>query len=119
MTVRTLHLTNPLDATGRTALIVGGTAGIGHAAAKLLVELGATVFVAGRSEEQGLKAAAEIGATYIRADVVDTESVDSAVRSWLSVQVGSTGQFIRPQMGSTARPRRCRTPSSRMSWMSM
>lgn len=40
------------DHTGRTALIVGGTSGIGLATARRLLSLGAVVHVAGRSKER-------------------------------------------------------------------
>jgi NAD(P)-dependent dehydrogenase (short-subunit alcohol dehydrogenase family) len=69
----------PLDASGRVALVVGGTAGIGLAAAQLLVELGATVFVAGRNSAQGEQSATDIGASFVRVDVADARSVDAAV----------------------------------------
>ncbi|MBW9093056.1 SDR family oxidoreductase [Microbacterium jejuense] len=70
---------NPLDGTGRVALVVGGTAGIGYAAADLLSQLGATVFITGRNEDSGRQAADEIRATYLPADVSDTSSIDAAV----------------------------------------
>lgn len=73
----------PFNASGRVALIVGGTAGIGRATAELLVELGATVFIAGRSEQAGAAAAAEIGAEYVPADVADSNSIDAAVSTVL------------------------------------
>jgi NAD(P)-dependent dehydrogenase (short-subunit alcohol dehydrogenase family) len=38
--------------TGRTALVVGGTSGIGLATARLLDAAGATVHIAGRSKER-------------------------------------------------------------------
>jgi NAD(P)-dependent dehydrogenase (short-subunit alcohol dehydrogenase family) len=43
-----------------TALITGGTSGIGRAAAKKLAQLGVHVLVAGRSAERGEKTIAEI-----------------------------------------------------------
>ncbi len=48
---------------GRTCLIVGGTGGIGLASAARFVEEGARVVVAGRSEERGRAAVAELVAT--------------------------------------------------------
>ena len=38
--------------TGRTALVAGGTSGIGLATARLLNAAGATVHIAGRSKER-------------------------------------------------------------------
>ena len=45
-----------------TALITGGTSGIGRAAAKKLAQLGIHVIVVGRNAERGEKTVAEIRA---------------------------------------------------------
>ncbi|MCZ4432057.1 SDR family oxidoreductase [Agrobacterium sp. SOY23] len=50
---------------GKTALVTGGSSGIGLAAAKILMENGARVAITGRSEEKLAKAVAEL-----RGDVV-------------------------------------------------
>ncbi|MDF2824661.1 MAG: short-chain dehydrogenase [Mycobacterium sp.] len=57
--------------TGKTALVTGGTSGIGLAAATRLAEEGAHVYVTGRSQEGVDKAAAAIGpnATGVRSDI--------------------------------------------------
>lgn len=68
---------------GHIAVITGGTAGIGLACAKALVDDGATVVISGRSAERGRKAVAELGvgerATYIPCDVTDSKQVVSLV----------------------------------------
>ena len=46
-----------------TALITGGTSGIGRAVANKLAQLGIHVVVVGRNEERGKKAIAEIRAS--------------------------------------------------------
>jgi len=46
---------------GKTALVTGGSSGIGLAAAKMLMENGARIVIAGRSEEKLANAAAELG----------------------------------------------------------
>ena len=59
---------------GRTVLVTGGTAGIGHAAALRLAGLGATVLVTGRdatrgeAAERALREAGAPGARFLRAD---------------------------------------------------
>lgn len=60
---------------GRRALVTGGTAGIGRAAADLLVRAGAEVVITGRDAERGVKAADALGARFIAADLSDLESV--------------------------------------------
>jgi len=89
--------THPFSLQGMTALVVGGTAGIGRAAAEAFVALGAEVAVAGRNQVSGEQAAAEMGARYFRLDVRDAESVDHAVacamRGWdrLDIAVNAAG----------------------------
>ena len=63
---------------GKRALVTGGTDGIGLACARLLRSLGADVVVTGRDEKKGAAAAAASGARYVRMDVADEASVDSA-----------------------------------------
>ena len=65
------------DLNGRVALIIGGTAGIGLHAAKLLVEKHASVFVAGRNEPtepEWDRAKMQ----YVRCDVSDWSSLRHA-----------------------------------------
>lgn len=69
---------------GKVALITGGYGGMGRAAARLFSKEGASVFIAGRSEERGEALAAEINgdggkAYFVRLDVVEQEQWDTAV----------------------------------------
>ncbi|HEY3345819.1 MAG TPA: SDR family oxidoreductase [Anaerolineaceae bacterium] len=69
---------------GKTALITGGTAGIGAAAGRMLAAAGAAVILAGRRVEQGEQVAAAIRAQggdahFIQTDVTIEEQVAALV----------------------------------------
>lgn len=72
------------DLRGKTALITGGTSGIGRVTALALAELGVNVAITGRRAEEGAAVAAEIKArgvksAFIRGDVTDEAHVARAV----------------------------------------
>ena len=52
-----------------TALVTGGSSGIGYSIAKVLIEAGAQVAITGRDEKKLYKAAESLKAVAIRADV--------------------------------------------------
>ena len=70
-----------IDLTGRTALVTGGTRGIGLAVAERLVEAGARVAVMSRNAEQARAVATELGAGMIGVgcDVTDLQQVEAVV----------------------------------------
>ena len=70
-----------IDLTGRTALVTGGTRGIGLAVAKQLVEAGGRGAVVSRNAEQARAVAAELGAGMIGVgcDVTDGQQVEAVV----------------------------------------
>jgi NAD(P)-dependent dehydrogenase (short-subunit alcohol dehydrogenase family) len=78
-----------MELANQTALITGGTAGIGLACARLLAREGASVIVSGRHERRGDAAAAGInsGARFIQADLSDIHSVKSLVRQAGNVDI--------------------------------
>lgn len=78
-----------MELTGNTALVTGGTAGIGLACATLLAQEGAAVIISGRDEDRGKQAAAGIGADarFVRADLSDPESVKSLVQQSGAVDI--------------------------------
>jgi len=61
------------------ALITGANKGIGYETARQLQQLGHVVYLGARDVERGEKAAAEIGARFVRLDVTDDASVSSAL----------------------------------------
>ena len=61
-----------------TALVTGGTRGIGYAIARMLVEAGGRVAITGRDEALLSRAAAELGVLPIRADVSREADVQRA-----------------------------------------
>jgi NAD(P)-dependent dehydrogenase (short-subunit alcohol dehydrogenase family) len=61
-----------------TALITGGTSGIGRATADKLAQLGIHVIVVGRNTERGKKTVAEVRATGGKADFISSDLGDAA-----------------------------------------
>ena len=64
--------------TKETALITGGTSGIGRAAANKLARLGIDVFVVGRNAERGKKTVAEIRESGSQADFIPSDLRDAS-----------------------------------------
>jgi len=67
-----------LDFAGKTALVVGGSTGIGNAAAQMFREAGATVHVAGTRADAAAYAGTDgdmTGLTYHRLDIGDRDAV--------------------------------------------
>jgi len=61
-----------------TALVTGGTSGIGLATARKLAQLGIHVLVVGRNAERGRKAVDEIRAAGGKADFISSDLLDVA-----------------------------------------
>ncbi len=76
-----------MEIKSKKVLITGGSSGIGKALAKMLVEEGARVIITGRDQRKLERAATEIGAIAVHADVSTDEGVDktyAAVESELN-----------------------------------
>jgi NAD(P)-dependent dehydrogenase (short-subunit alcohol dehydrogenase family) len=78
-----------MELANQTALITGGTAGIGLACARLVAREGASVIVTGRDEQRGKEAAAGIDGDvrFIQTDLSDIELVKSLVRQVGNVDI--------------------------------
>src|SRR5271163_191034 len=100
-----------------TALVTGGTAGIGLESARLLAHAGANVIISGRDAERGAKAVAELGdnVRFIQADVGDLSSVKSLAHEATQSTFLSTtpvASRLRPPSSRTSpHSRRCSTPT--------
>ncbi|HEX3647316.1 MAG TPA: SDR family oxidoreductase [Pseudonocardiaceae bacterium] len=79
------------DFTGRTALVTGGTSGIGRAVANQLAERGAHVIITGRDQARGEQAVQDIRAAGGTADFLAAELADPASVRTLAKQAVATG----------------------------
>ncbi|MFB6104939.1 MAG: SDR family NAD(P)-dependent oxidoreductase [Halobacteriaceae archaeon] len=70
-----------MDLDGQTAIVTGGSSGIGRATASAYVDAGADVVIASRSTDQGERVAADLDCTYIQTDVCEYEAVQSLVEA--------------------------------------
>ncbi len=68
-----------MDLNGVSAIVTGGASGIGAATARLLASKGAKVLVADLQEDKGKALADEIGGSYCKVDVTNTDDIISAV----------------------------------------
>jgi NAD(P)-dependent dehydrogenase (short-subunit alcohol dehydrogenase family) len=59
-------------------LITGANRGLGYEAARRLIDLGHTVLAGARDPQRGIKAAFELGATFVQIDPTDDDSVEAA-----------------------------------------
>ncbi|MFP4632651.1 MAG: SDR family NAD(P)-dependent oxidoreductase [Halobacteriales archaeon] len=80
----------------KTAVVTGGSSGIGRAIAEKYVEQGAEVTITGRNAERGRETAEDIGCTFRECDVRDYDSVEHVVDetaedSGLDVVVNNAG----------------------------
>ncbi len=68
-----------LDFKNKVAVVTGGNSGIGYATAQLLKEKGAIVVITGSNSENTAKAANEIGATGIVANVTKVSDIENMI----------------------------------------
>jgi NAD(P)-dependent dehydrogenase (short-subunit alcohol dehydrogenase family) len=72
-----------MNVSGSTALVSGGSSGLGGACVRMLAEAGAKVVIADVNQQAGEKTAAELGprVRFVKTDVTDESSVKNAVET--------------------------------------
>jgi NAD(P)-dependent dehydrogenase (short-subunit alcohol dehydrogenase family) len=80
---------------GRTAVVTGGTQGIGFAIASTLADQGWRVAVLGRSETTGRAAAEQLGSEhrFVRCDVADERRIPEAIAE-VESELGTVGAVV-------------------------
>ncbi|MFI8185206.1 SDR family oxidoreductase [Actinacidiphila glaucinigra] len=83
-----------------TTLITGANKGLGYETARRLIAEGHTVWIGARDAERGRQAAERLGASFVRLDVTDDDSVAAAVRTveaqgGLDVLINNAGIEVR------------------------
>lgn len=68
-----------MDVGTSAAIVTGGASGLGEATARHFAGAGAAVTIFDRDEERGTQVAKDIGATFVKTDVTDEDSVANAV----------------------------------------
>ena len=79
---------------GRTALVTGGTSGVGRAVVEHLSEVGMRVAFCGRDAGRGGSVAASTGALFIRSDAADRVDCDRSIEQALSHLRGRLDLFV-------------------------
>ncbi len=105
-----MNLPAEFSLTGQTALITGGGTGLGLAAAKSLVTLGARVIIAGRREKELAAAAQSLGpnAAYQILDVADLAVIPATVQKIrekhgpVGILINNAGINIKKPFGETS-----------------
>jgi 3-oxoacyl-[acyl-carrier protein] reductase len=98
-----------MNLTNATALVTGGSSGIGLAIAKALIDAGSRVAITGRNQSRLAEAARTIGAHPIRADVSSEDDVSRTYREFfdafghLDILVNNAGFGERRSLVDTER----------------
>ena len=76
---------DPLDMSGRSVIITGGTKGLGRAIATRFLDRGADVVVCARNRPDDAVEADDRSATFVAADVREPDQIDAVVRKTIEV----------------------------------
>ncbi|MEV5647249.1 SDR family NAD(P)-dependent oxidoreductase [Nocardia sp. NPDC052254] len=68
-----------MEISGSSAIVVGGTGGLGEATVRRLHAAGAKVVVADLADDKGKELASELGIRYVHTDATSEESVQAAI----------------------------------------
>lgn len=83
-----------LDLSGKTAIVTGGSAGIGFAISSRLAEAGANVMIVGRNIEEAQKAADELSGKKLKAHAIQADvSKEDDVKNLVDKTVGQFGSI--------------------------
>lgn len=82
------------ELTERTALVTGGTSGIGRSIVEHLTDAGMQVVFTGRDSDRGAEVAAASGAAFIQVEAADRDQCDQAIEHALSQLHGRIDLFV-------------------------
>jgi 2-deoxy-D-gluconate 3-dehydrogenase len=86
-------LCNMLNLSGKTAIVTGGSSGIGFGISYRLAEAGANVVIANRTKEEGIRAAKEITKNGWKAMAIVTDvSIEESVKNMVNRTVEAYGE---------------------------
>ena len=77
---------------GKRIIITGGTSGMGEGMTRAFPGLGAKVVFWGRNEAAGAKIAEDSGATFVRVEISDEDSVNAAMEKSVEILGGEDGR---------------------------
>ena len=96
-----------VDMTGRVVLVTGATpGGLGHEAAKMFANMGATIVVTVRSDSKGAAATAELGpkASYVVVDFTSAKAIKAGAKAFLAKQQRLDVLVLNAGVGGVAEP---------------
>lgn len=102
-------MTIAIDLAGRVAIVTGGARGVGRGISERLLEAGAEVVVCGRSQPEALPAMGGRRASFVAADVRETEQI-ARVIAFTHERFGRLDLLVNNAGGSPAAPAATASP---------